>query len=425
MKEPRCFRYFVGLSILFYSCLGFSQIPSNSNPIADLLDSLYSERIAMLEFSKPLMPKNARTISEFDTITKDDETLFTSRLAKLDAESPFDLVYNNYVKNFINLYAYRKRDAVSRMMGISQLYYPMFEEVFDRYQLPVELKHLAVIESALIPYARSRVGATGLWQFMYPTGKHLGLRINSYIDERCDPYKSTVAATQYLKYLYDIFKDWQMVLAAYNAGPGTISRAIRRSGGKKTYWEIRPYLPQETQSYVPAFIAANYIMNHAADHGIYPSVPRKNYLQVDTVVVKQEMTFDQLSQVLDVSVEELEYFNPQYRKQIIPNGGHPLCLSNQKIAQFISNETEIYTFFQTNKSSIDSANVNAPIESTQNANKTTKHKSKSRIFHVVKRGETWAMIAKRYNVSVSKLKSWNYVGKKGLQNGKRLIIYKS
>ena len=166
-------------------------------------------------------------------------------------------------------------------------------------------------------------------------------------------------------------------------------------------------------------------MNHAADHGIYPSVPRKNYLQVDTVVVKQEMTFDQLSQVLDVSVEELEYFNPQYRKQIIPNGGHPLCLSNQKIAQFISNETEIYTFFQTNKSSIDSAKVNAPIESTQNANKTTKHKSKSRIFHVVKRGETWAMIAKRYNVSVSKLKSWNYVGKKGLQNGKRLIIYKS
>lgn len=245
-----CFKALAGLFFLFTVELVYAQIPSNSNPIADLLDSLYSERIAMLEFSKPIMPRNAKTVSETDTITLDDETLFKNRLAKLDAESPFDLVYNDYVKNFIKLYAYRKREGVSRMMGISQLYYPMFEEVFDRFQLPVELRHLAVIESALIPYARSRVGATGLWQFMYPTGKHLGLQINSYIDERCDPYKSTVAAAQYLKYLFDLFKDWQMVLAAYNAGPGTISKAIRRSGGKKHIGKFdRIYLKKRRAMY--------------------------------------------------------------------------------------------------------------------------------------------------------------------------------
>ncbi|MBK6521484.1 MAG: lytic transglycosylase domain-containing protein [Sphingobacteriaceae bacterium] len=159
----------------------------------------------------------------------------------------FDLVYNEHVKGFINLYTVRKRESVSRMMGISQLYYPMFEEVFDRYNIPLELKHLAVIESALIPYAKSRAGAMGLWQFMYPTGKMYNLNVSSYIDDRCDPYKATVAAAEYLKSLYGIFHDWQMVLAAYNAGPGTISKAIRRSGGKKTYWEIRPFLPLETQ----------------------------------------------------------------------------------------------------------------------------------------------------------------------------------
>ncbi len=414
----------IRLGLIGFCCVSslIAQIPDNFNPIADLLDSLYSERINQLEFAKPLLPKNIRTQSETDSISLDDETTFKTRLARLDTESPFDLVYNEHVKSFIKLYAYRKRDAVSRMMGISQLYYPIFEEVMDRYNLPIELKHLAVIESALIPYARSRVGATGLWQFMYPTGKHLGLKINSYIDERCDPYKSTVAAAEYLKYLYGIFKDWQMVLAAYNAGPGTISRAIRRSGGKKTYWEIRPFLPQETQGYVPAFIAANYIMNHAADHGIFPSVPRKNYLEVDTVLVKEEMSFDQLAQVLDVAVEEIAYFNPQYRKQIIPVGGHPLCLSNSKIAHFVSNETEIYEFFKKSKlpELADSLNQSSEKNPTSKVQKT-----KTRLFHVVKRGETWNTIAARYGVSVKMLKKWNYVGKKGLYKGKRLLIYKS
>jgi membrane-bound lytic murein transglycosylase D len=283
----------------------------------------------------------------------------------------------------------------------------MFEEVLDKYNIPLELKHLAVIESALIPYARSHAGATGLWQFMYPTGKMYGLNVTSYIDERCDPYKATVAAAEYLKSLYGMFHDWQMVLAAYNAGPGTISKAIRRSGGKKTYWEIRPYLPTETQGYVPAFIAANYVMTHGAEHNIYPAVPRKTYFEVDTVVVKTQMSFEQISQALDVSTEEILYFNPQYRKNIIPAGGYALCLAKNKIGVFLSNEQAIYAAIDAQKKE------GVVVESLAEVKKT----------HTVRSGEKLSTIARKYGVTVADLKTWNYVGKKGLRPGKKLVIY--
>jgi membrane-bound lytic murein transglycosylase D len=293
------------------------------------------------------------------------------------------------------------------MMGVAQLYYPMFEEVMDKYNIPLELKHLAVIESALIPYARSRAGATGLWQFMYPTGKMYGLNVSSYIDQRCDPYKATVAAAEYLKALYGMFGDWQMVLAAYNAGPGTISKAIRRSGGKKTYWEIRPYLPTETQGYVPAFIAANYVMNYGAEHNIYPAVPRKTYFEVDTVVVKEQMTFEQVSQALDISTEEILYFNPQYRKNIIPAGGNAICLPKNKIGMFLSNEPAIYAAINAQRAE------GAIVESVAEVKKT----------HTVKSGEKLSSIARRYGVTVADLRSWNYIGSKGIRPGKKLVVY--
>ena len=384
-----------------------SQTFKIEHPIADMLDSLSSQKMFDNVFSKPVFPKNNKYKYREDSIPLFDDNTYQSRLAKLDAVSPFDLVYNEHVKGFINLYMIRKRGSLSRMMGVSQLYYPMFEEVLDKYNIPLELKHLAVIESALIPYARSGAGATGLWQFMYPTGKMFGLKVDSYIDERCNPYKATVAAAEYLKSLYSMFNDWQMVLAAYNAGPGTISKAIRRSGGKKTYWEIRPYLPLETQSYVPAFIAANYAMNYADDHNIYAALPRKTYFEVDTVVVKEQMSFDQISQALDISNEEILYFNPQYRKNIIPSGGNALCLPKKKIAYFLNNEIDIYAAIHAQKK--ESIVVEPIVQ--------------SKINHVLKYGEKLSDLARRYGVRIQDIKSWNYIGKRGLKPGKRLVIY--
>lgn len=407
MKFIRKKNTFVLLLFFLGSLIIRSQSYSVEHPIADMLDSLSSKKIFDNVFFKPVFPKNNKYKYREDSIPMFDDNTYQSRLAKLDVLSPFDLVYNEHVKGFINLYMIRKRSSLSRMMGVSQLYYPMFEEVLDKYNIPLELKHLAIIESALIPYARSGAGATGLWQFMYPTGKIFGLKVDSYIDERCNPYKATVAAAEYLKSLYAMFNDWQMVLAAYNAGPGTISKAIRRSGGKKTYWEIRPYLPLETQGYVPAFIAANYAMNYADDHNIYATLPRKTYFEVDTVVVKEQMTFDQISQALDISSEEILYFNPQYRKNIIPSGGNVMCLPKNKIAYFLNNEIEIYSAIQAQKKE------SLVIESI----------AEVRISHIVKKGEKLSSIARKYGVRIQDIKSWNYIGKRGIKPGKRLVIY--
>jgi membrane-bound lytic murein transglycosylase D len=386
-----------------------AQTVMTDDPIAAMLDSLANRKVLEVAFSKPTFPKNNKYHFEADSVPRYDDYTYEARLAKLDAVSPFDLVYNSHVKGFIDLYIVRKRELVSRMMGLSQLYYPMFEEVMDRYNLPLELKHLAVIESALNPNARSRAGAQGLWQFMYPTGKMYGLSVNSYIDERSDPYKATVAAAEYLKSLYDLFHDWQMVLAAYNAGPGTISKAIRRSGGKKTYWEIRPFLPKETQGYVPAFIAANYVMNHTAEHNIYAAIPRKTYFEVDTVIVKEPMTFEQIGAALDLTVDEIQYFNPQYRKNVIPPGGNSLCLQKDKIGTFITNENEIYAAIKA--------------QAVENQGMASAIVKEIPLTHVVKSGQRLSDIARKYNVTVSDLKSWNYIGKKGVRAGKKLTVY--
>lgn len=377
------------------------------DPVAIMLDSLENKKILEQAFSKPAFPKNNKFHFTPDSIPHYDDFIYEARLAKLDAASPFDLVYNSHVRGFIDLYLMRKRESMSRMLGVSQLYYPMFEEVLDRYNIPLELKHLAVIESALNPNARSKAGAQGLWQFMYPTGKMYGLSVNSYIDERSDPYKATVAAAEYLKALYGLFNDWQMVLAAYNAGPGTISKAIRRSGGKKTYWEIRPFLPRETQSYVPAFIAANYAMNYYAEHNIYPAIPKKTYFEVDTVVLKEQMSFDQISASLDVPYEEVKYFNPQYRKDVIPAGGNVLCLPKNKVGFFLTNELEIY----------------AAIKAQTLQGETITTVKEVQLTHVVKSGQRLSDIARKYGVTVADIKSWNYIGKKGIKAGKRLVIY--
>ena len=378
------------------------------DPIVAALDSFATEKFIEKAWIKPVHPKNSKFHYAPDSVPVFDDFVYENRLAKLDAISPFDLEFNPTVKGYINMYANRKREMVSRMLGVAQMYYPMFEEVLDRYNLPLELKHLAVIESALNPLAKSRAGAVGLWQFMYPTAKMYGLTITSYIDERSDPYKETVAAAEFLQFLYKMFGDWQMVLAAYNGGPGTINHAIRRSGGKKTYWEIRPYLPIETQGYVPAFIAANYVMNYYAEHNICPSVPKKNYFELDTVLIKQPISFEELSSILEIPFEDIQYYNPIYKKNIIPSGGHILTLPKNKVGQFLTNEKEIYAMLQHRSQDSKTAFDN-------------NYKEKQ-ISHIVKKNEKITSIAKKYGVSVADLKTWNYISKKGLKPGRKLII---
>lgn len=388
--------------------VAYAPDPLQDDPIAAALDSLYKLNLFEKGYAHINYPKNPRFNFAKDSVPRYDDGVYQARLARLDAASPFDLQYNSVVKGYIEMYTLRKRELVSRMMALSQFYFPMFEEQLDKYNLPLELKYLAICESALNPMAKSHAGAMGLWQFMYPTGKLYGLKVSSYVDERCDPYKSTIAACEYFKYLYSLFGDWQMVLAAYNGGPGTVNRAIRRSGGKKTYWEIRPFLPRETQGYVPAFIAVNYVMNYTSEHNMYSAVPKKTFLSVDTVSIKKQISFDQLSSLLDIPVDELEYLNPSYRKDVVPvmpGELSYLTLPASKIGTFVTNEDNIYN----TKDSLSSQQVLV----AQEVIKT----------HVVKSGEHLSTIAKKYGCTVSDIKLWNGIKGTTVKPGKRLTIY--
>jgi len=375
------------------------------DPIAAMLDSL--SRLKFFDKAALQVTPN-RYNFPFDSVPNYSDSIYSGRLAKLDAESPFDLIYNNAVRSYIELYAVRKRAMVERMLGMTQLYFPMMEEILDRKKIPLELKYLAIVESALNPNARSRAGAVGLWQFMYGTGKMQGLKISSYLDERSDPYKSTEAACEYLQFLYDMFGDWQMVLAAYNGGPGTVSKAIRRSGGKTTYWEIRPYLPKETQGYVPAFIAVNYVMTHAEEHNLYPVIPRLTFADVDTVNIKEELSFQQIAKVLDMSVEEIQYLNPCYKRYTIPHSeerNYSLCLPNAKIGSFIMNEAQIYEFAKK-----DSLMQTLAVQQTAKT-------------HIVRKGENMGKVAQRYGCTPEDIKAWNRLKTPKLHTGQKLTVY--
>jgi membrane-bound lytic murein transglycosylase D len=387
----------------------YTESTQPDDPIAAMLDSL--ERLNYFEKGYVKPSKNSKYHFAADSVPRYDDMVYESRLAKLDAQSPFDLVYNDAVRGYIELYAVRKRELVSRMMALSQFYFPLFEQVLDKYNLPLELKYLAICESALNPNAKSHAGAMGLWQFMYPTGKMYKLNVTSYVDERCDPYKSTIAAAEYLKFLYSMFGDWEMVLAAYNGGPGTVSRAIKRSGGKKTYWEIRPYLPRETQGYVPAFIAVNYVMNYTVEHNLYSGIPKKTFFQVDTVHVRQQVSFQQVSEVLDVPMDDLKNLNPWYKKQVIPvsPSGDPytLVLPTDKISGFITNELAIYNYKKEEK--------DAELLAAQQVSKS----------HLVKKGEHLSTIATKYNCTISELQAWNNLKTLKVYPGQRLVINQS
>ena len=342
------------------------------------------------------------------------DSVYAERLNRLP--SVISLPYNHIVRDCIDLYAERKRDLVRYMLGMADFYFPILEEVLDRHGLPLELKYLAVVESALNPVALSRVGASGLWQFMLPTGKSYGLEINSLIDERRDPKRATEAACSYFKDMYAIYGDWNLVMAAYNCGPGNVNKAIRRAGGKRDFWAIFPYLPRETRSYVPLFIAASYIMNYYCDHNLCPlqtSLP----LATDTVMVNQALHLQQVSEVLQLDLATLRALNPQYRRDIIPGNTRPSALKLPAAATyaFVGQEDTIY------KHRMEEYLANIPIhnEEAQNSKATTRE----RITHVVLQGENLYTIANRYGVTAKDIRKWNGLGSNRVAKGKRLKLY--
>ncbi|AWM13615.1 transglycosylase SLT domain-containing protein [Flavobacterium sp. NRK F10] len=354
------------------------------------------------------------------TVTFDLSTdLLKERLKSLDAKSPFNVEYTPALENVIKAFLKNRKSSFERLMAISEYYFPMFEEHLDKYNVPLEIKYLAIVESALNPKARSRVGATGLWQFMYPTGKQYNLEVNSYVDERYDPLKATEAACQYLSNLYDIFGDWSLVLASYNAGPGNVSKAIRRSGGSQNYWNIRRNLPRETANYVPAFLATMYIYEYHKEHAIKPNKAPVTYFETDTIAVKREMTFQQVSDILDIPVEQIEFLNPIYKIQVIPfstEKAHFLRLPKNKIGLFVSNEEKIYAY-------VEHLDEQKEKVSTSNSALADANLNRSLIYHKIRSGESIGLIAQKYNTSVSNIKRWNNLRGNMIHAGKTLKIY--
>jgi membrane-bound lytic murein transglycosylase D len=380
---------------------------------ATLIDSLWLNNI----YNSPLYddfefvnPDEDITDTVYNELSK--ETL-KERLTYLNSKTPFNVAYNPSLERLIKFYLKTRKDRLAVLLGKASYYFPLFEEYLDKYDLPLEIKYLAIVESALRPRARSRVGASGLWQFMYYTGKQFDLKVSSYVDERYDPIRATEAACKYLSSLYTIFGDWDLALAAYNSGPGNVSKAIRRSGGSKNYWNIRRYLPRETAGYLPAFYATYYIMEYAKEHNIMPDKKYTNRFETDTIIVKRQISFEQVNMVLNTNDELLEFLNPQYKLNIIPfikGKNYTLRLPKKLLGKFVSNEEQIYAF--------------AAAEDAKREKPLPKYfESPQRIRYRVRKGDYLGRIAKRFGVSVSQIKRWNGLRTSRLSIGQRLTIH--
>ena len=331
------------------------------------------------------------------------DLIIRSKIFELNYQTPIQLDYNEDVKKYINYFLNEKREWLVQCIQLSHYYFPIFESFLDKYQLPLELKYLAVIESGLNPFARSKSGAVGLWQFLYPTSQLLNLKVNSFIDERKDPYKSTEAACKYLEYLYHTFNDWLLAIAAYNGGPTVIKNAIIRSGEKTSFWEIRPYLSAETQNYVPAFIAIYYLFHYAKEYKL--NTTSTFYLhQVDTIMIDKPLYLSVLSENLDVNIELLRFLNPQYKKDYIPKYNEPLSLvlPSNKILEFLKNSYKIYD--------LSFPQIEKPIR-----NKA--------IQYTVKKGDYLTKLAVEFRCSPEDIKKWNNLKSNELSTGSVLTIW--
>lgn len=336
------------------------------------------------------------------------EYIYVSRMEKIDKNSPIKLEYNAQVRAYIDVYLERRRDHLANIVSRAELYFPIFEECLSKYNLPLELKYLAIIESALDPKAKSKSGAMGLWQFLYHSGLMLNLKVTSYEDERCDPYKSTDAACRYLSYLFQNLGDWQLALAAYNGGLGTVQKAIERSGGKKTFWELAPYLTNEMKAYVPAFIAVNYVMNYYDLHNIVPPKPKFTFADIDTVYVDKSLSFEQLSRATGVSRQDLQQLNPSYIKDFIPYDDTPmlLVLPRSNVARYIRNESRLRPDVAPDLTGYFGIRQLEPIKSV----------------HTVVAGEYLHRIAMQYSTTAEKIMEWNNMTTKDIKIGQKLTI---
>ena len=339
-----------------------------------------------------------------------------------------EMPFNSVVKTYIEMYTQRRRTLVEEMLGMSLYYMPIFEQALEKEGLPLELKYLPVIESALNPDAISRVGATGLWQFMISTAKGLGLEVNSLVDERRDPYRASEKAAVYLKNLYNIYHDWSLVIAAYNCGPGNVNKALRRAGGSgKDFWAIYPYLPKETRGYVPAFIAANYVMTYFKNHNISPSLAKKPLL-TDTIAVNQRINFNQISKVLNMPIDELRVLNPQFRRDVIPGDTHSysLCLPTHQVYSFIMSKDSILNYrtdLYGRRDVVEPATItdSKDIQGVDGVDFTYETQTVTK-WHKVRRGETLAKIAGKYGVTSSSIKRANGLRKSSVKRGQSLKI---
>ena len=400
-------------------------------------DSLINEWMA----KKYLFPDTTCVNPDYNPTFTPEE--YQERLRRLPVV--MEMPYNSVVQKFIDQYSGRLRRTVSYALGAGNFYVPIFEEALDYYGLPLELKYLPVIESALEPKAKSHAGAVGLWQFMLATGKRYDLKVNSLIDERQDPYKSSWAAARYLRDLYKIYRDWSLVIAAYNCGPSNINKAIHRAGGTRDYWAIYPYLPSETRGYVPAFIAANYIMNYYCEHNICPmetELPSKT----DTVMVNRDVHFEQVANVLGIDVDQIKQLNPQYRRNIVNGSSKPsaLRLPQMLVNDFIDKEDSIYAYNAdallskrkevevnsdapsyssrpTRSSYSSSRSSYSSSRSTRSSRKKKNKKERSKNV-TIRQGDTLSEIAKRNGTTVKKLKKLNKISGSNIRAGKKLRV---
>ncbi|HIE16276.1 MAG TPA: LysM peptidoglycan-binding domain-containing protein [Bacteroidales bacterium] len=389
----------------------------NTGIILEDLDSLVN-----LWYVKNTIKQNsAFTESSDSVIPYFTDSIVNKKLAAIESVIP--LTYNKTVQSFIDLYTRKRRKQVAIMLGMADYYFPVFEEVLDAQGLPLELKYIPVIESALNKLAVSRAGATGIWQFMYPTAKLYKLNITSFVDERKDVYLSTVAAANFLKDMFNIYGDWLLVIAAYNCGPGNVNKAIRRSGGKTSFWAIYNYLPRETRGYVPAFIAANYVFHYYKDYNIvkFPV----DFSITDTVLVKNKIHFGQISDILKIPVEEIRELNPQYRRNIIPatpEKKYPIRLPNDLVTTFVTLEDSIAHY----KDSIFFASdfqPNEPQNYKHNYFYSIDEKNSKKLYYTVKQGDNLGFIAEWYDVSVQKIKLWNDIRRSLIREGQKLVIF--
>jgi len=379
----------------------------------DAIDSLLVDK----KFNSALVDSLSYVINDIDITGKTNTALTTDllklRLTTLNNKTPFNLAYNPSLEKVINSYLLYRKKYYPALMARAKYYFPMFEQYLDQYDIPLEMKYLAIVESALRPKIKSRVGATGLWQFMYGTGKQFDLKVSSYVDERQDPVKATIAACKYLSQLFTVFGDWDLALAAYNSGPGNVRKAIKRSGGYKNYWNIRPHLPRETAGYVPAFYATMYIFEYANEHKIYSEIPPFFNFQTDTIQIKRTISFDQISEKTSLDEAVLSDLNPSYKLDIIPfikDRNYAVRLPSNKIVEFLDKEKEIYALAKK-----DDSLREKPLPKYFEMDK--------RIRYKVRSGDFLGKIANKFGVRVSDLKRWNSLKSSRLKIGQRLSVY--